>query len=160
MIFAWLEYFKGMNTSKWNVLDRGPSDTWLVSSTDCNNYNSHFIVINWHTFTLIALLWNGSLFLGESGPRSPITLLLLTHNNSASSPEPRWEQSVTLFWILFWITTSMWHRLLSCMMSCTMYSLQRVLGKWVTQPSEIQPVPSSHVEMSLQQRQAQRARLH
>lgn len=40
-----------------------------------------------------------------------------------------------------------------------MYSRQRVLGKWVTQPTEIQPVPSSHVERSLQPRQAQLALL-
>lgn len=94
-------------------------------------------------------------FISDRWPRSQIVLLFLIQNNSALSPLSVFPRSwCSGLWLKHDIRCSHVWKAAQC-------TVDDVFGeKWVTQPSESQPVPSSHVEISVQhQAQASTAAL-
>lgn len=168
-IFAWLEYFKEYIWIKWSGLE--PSDR-PVCSTDwdshSNNCNSH--ITNCCTCVLLLVLlgceWMCQLFNIFLWARDDqearlcccfeSTLSRLCHESQEAKITP--SESPCSWCSGLWLK----HDIRCChVWKAAQCTVDDVLGeKWVTQPSEIQPVPSSHVEISLEhQAQASTAAL-
>lgn len=144
---------------KWSGMEPSDGPICSLNWDSCsNNLNSR------DTCTLLPLLFGCQIcvspFFSERWPRSRIVFLFLIHTNSASSGKAAGTNQPTVpphSW-----RSGGWlkHDIRCChVWKAAQCSRRRVRGKWVRRSSEIQPVPSSHVEISLQH-QAQPAGQH